>query len=680
MRRATFSRQAVVVLGAVALTLGIAVAGVPAAGAETGQVLSTGTDALGQQGSPDTTGRTTPGSVSIADPVAVASGRDHAYTLDARGRVWAWGSNEFGQIGDGTTIDRPEPVMLDLTDVVAVEAGHYHGLAIRSNGTVWTWGYGWRGQLGNSQRGNKTRPGQISNLSGVVAVAAGRDMSYAITETGQLYAWGNNAYGEVGDGTTTQRLAPVLIGGMTDVRDISGGRNHALAVTNAGQLWAWGDNRYGQIGDGTTLMRTRPVAIPVGIVRHADAGAHHSLAVTQSGTVQTWGRGYRGQLGHGDTGNRTEPTTVAGLTGITDVGDGRDQSFAITDAGEVYAWGNNSVGQLGDGTTALRNRPVLLALSSVKAAQGGSAHTIFFTSDGQPAPNEPPVAAFTTSCAGTTCSFDGTSSRDPDGTVVTWNWTFGDTSSASRSTVSHTFTQPGDYVVTLSVTDDEGAAGTTTGTVIVRDDPPPADDPTFLGASGNTGNTFSLTAAAPAPASAGDTLVLFVTANRSDVDPLLSEPGWQALDTIVDQSMITRIWTKRAGGADEQATVVVGERSKLDVQMLAYGGTDVDAPVAAVATRAEPSTTAVHTTPAISPAAGLVVSYWADKTSSTTGWSLPDGVVERRQSLGAGGGRITSLVADSGSGVPERSVGGLSAVASSANGKATMVTLVLRPR
>lgn len=679
MRKVTLARQAVAALGAVALTLAAAVAGVPAVGAQTGQVLSTGTDALGQQGSPDTTGRTTPGSVSIADPVAVASGRDHAYTLDARGSVWAWGSNGFGQIGDGTTIDRPEPVMLDLTDVVAVEAGHYHGLAIRSDGTVWTWGYGWRGQLGNGQRGNKTRPGQISNLSGVVAVAAGRDMSYAITESGQLYAWGNNAYGEVGDGTTTRRLAPVLIGGMTDVRDISGGRNHALAVTNAGQLWAWGDNRYGQIGDGTTVMRTRPVRLSVENVRHADAGAHHSLAVTQSGTVQTWGRGYRGQLGHGDTGYRTEPTTVSGLTGITDVGDGRDQSFAITDAGEVYAWGNNSAGQLGDGTTVLRSRPVLLGLGSVKAAQGGSEHTVFFTSDGQPAPNEPPVAAFTTSCAGTTCSFDGTSSRDPDGTVVTWHWTFGDTTSASGSTVSHTFTQPGDYVVTLSVTDDEAEAGTTIETVIVRDAPPPTNDPAFLGASANTGNTFSLTAAAPAPASAGDALVLFVTANRSDVDPVISEPGWQVLDTVVDQTMITRVWTKAAGGAGEQATVVVGARSKLDVQLLAYGGIDSASPVAAISTRAEPATTATHSTPVISPASGFVVSYWADKTSSTTGWSLPEGVVERQQSLGSGGGRITSVVADSASSAPTGSLGGVSAVASSANRKATMVTLVLRP-
>ena len=679
MRRSTLSRRALAVLGAAALVLGGAVAGVPAVAAETGQVLSTGSDALGQQGSPDTTGRTSPGSVSIADPVAIASGRDHAYALDARGRVWAWGSNEFGQIGDGTTTDRPDPVVLDLTDVIAVEAGHYHGLAVRSDGTVWTWGYGWRGQLGNGQRGNKTSPEQISNLPSVVAVAAGRDMSYAITETGQLYGWGNNAYGEVGDGTTTRRLSPVLIGDMADVRDISGGRNHALAVTNAGQLWAWGDNRYGQIGDGATVMRTRPVRLPLDNVRHADAGAHHSLAVTQAGTVQTWGRGYRGQLGHGDTANRNEPTVVPGLAGITDVGDGRDQSFAITDAGQVYAWGNNSAGQLGDGTTALRDRPVLLALASVKAAQGGSEHTVFFTTDGQPAPNQPPNARFSTSCAGTTCSFDGTDSRDSDGAIVAWEWSFEDTSSASGSTVSHTFPQPGDYAVTLSVTDDEGAVDTTTATVTVHDSPPPTDDPAFLGASGNTGNTFSLTTAAPGPANAGDTLVLFVTANRSDVDPLLGEAGWQALDTVVDQSMITRIWTKRAAGTNEQATVMVGERSKLDVQMLAYAGIHADAPVVAVSTRAEPSTTAVHTTPVISSAAGLVVSYWADKTSSTTGWSLPDGVVERQQSLGSGGGRITSVVADSGGGVPLGAVGGLSAVASSANSKATMVTLVLRP-
>lgn len=83
--------------------------------------------------------------------------------------------------------------------------------------------------------------------------------------------------------------------------------------------------------------------------------------------------------------------------------------------------------------------------------------------------NLPPVASFTATTDGLAASFDASGSSDPDGSVVTHQWTFGDGVSATGPTVQHTYAQPGEYQVGLTVTDDLGATGTVTKPVVVTD-------------------------------------------------------------------------------------------------------------------------------------------------------------------------------------------------------------------
>jgi len=75
------------------------------------------------------------------------------------------------------------------------------------------------------------------------------------------------------------------------------------------------------------------------------------------------------------------------------------------------------------------------------------------------AANSPPMASFTVSCASLTCTFDGSGSRDLDGTIASYAWAFGDGETASTKTASHTYRSPGTYTVMLVVTDSGGATG-----------------------------------------------------------------------------------------------------------------------------------------------------------------------------------------------------------------------------
>ena len=84
---------------------------------------------------------------------------------------------------------------------------------------------------------------------------------------------------------------------------------------------------------------------------------------------------------------------------------------------------------------------------------------------GNPAPNPPPAASFVSSCVGMTCTFDGSASSDPGGTVTGWSWSFGDDATDTGTTAEHTYTTAGSKSVTLTVTDNAGATASVTKTV-----------------------------------------------------------------------------------------------------------------------------------------------------------------------------------------------------------------------
>ncbi|MEM2878774.1 MAG: PKD domain-containing protein [Candidatus Hadarchaeales archaeon] len=82
-----------------------------------------------------------------------------------------------------------------------------------------------------------------------------------------------------------------------------------------------------------------------------------------------------------------------------------------------------------------------------------------------------PTASFTYSPAspraGDSITFNASGSSDEDGTIVSYSWNFGDGTTGSGVTTSHTYQTSGNYNVTLTVTDNDGLSSGLTRTISV---------------------------------------------------------------------------------------------------------------------------------------------------------------------------------------------------------------------
>jgi len=140
---------------------------------------------------------------------------------------------------------------------------------------------------------------------------------------------------------------------------VAAGRDASYAVSSDGSVWAWGSDALGEIGDGpgTATRQLTPVKIPglSGVVE-LGVGRNHVLARTSSGKVYAWGDNKYGQVGDGTLSRRFAPVQLS-LPPIAHVDAGAHHSLAVTTSGDVLSWGRGYRGQLGNGSTASRNVP-----------------------------------------------------------------------------------------------------------------------------------------------------------------------------------------------------------------------------------------------------------------------------------------------------------------------------------
>jgi PKD repeat protein len=115
--------------------------------------------------------------------------------------------------------------------------------------------------------------------------------------------------------------------------------------------------------------------------------------------------------------------------------------------------------------------------------------------------NQPPTASFTYSPANPLpnqwITFDGRGSSDPDGTIQSWTWDFGDGATGTGSQIQKRYSASGTYTVALTVADNRGATATTTRTVVVgTPNQPPTASFTFSPANPDPGENVTFNASA----------------------------------------------------------------------------------------------------------------------------------------------------------------------------------------
>ncbi len=151
-------------------------------------------------------------------------------------------------------------------------------------------------------------------------------------------------------------------------------------------------------------------------------------------------------------------------------------SFDGTSSANVtsYSW------SFGDGNTSTVNKPThtfslpgsYSTKLTVKNSQGLSKQaTVTVTvNEGTPS-NTPPQAVIATSTAvgeaPFAVSFDGSGSSDQEGQITSYIWSFGDGTTASGATTTHTYSIPGTYSASLTVTDNQRSTDTVSTPIII---------------------------------------------------------------------------------------------------------------------------------------------------------------------------------------------------------------------
>src|SRR5690625_3979071 len=243
--------------------------------------------------------------------------------------------------------------------------------------------------------------------------------------------------------------------------------------------------------------------------------------------------------------------------------------------------------------------------------------------------NRPPVAvAGDPVCRGLECDFDASGSSDPDqgDSIETYAWDFGDDSPAgSGETVTHTFPEAGTYSVTLTVTDQEGATANHVIEVTVRE---PGQSPDLVGHAATSAHSLTTQVQVPHEVEEGDLLLLFVTAGSSDEMAGPSGAGsWEQVTRVESGPMPVTVFGKFADGSEggESVSMSLPRLFKTDLVVAAYRGVGGSELVEVVESAVAASTDS-HTTPVAQvPGEGrTVLSFWAERSSSTTEWTAPD--------------------------------------------------------
>jgi len=337
--------------------------------------------------------------------------------------------------------------------------------------------------IGDGQNGNDCH-GHGTHVAGTVGGASyGVAKAVSIVAVRVLDCAGSGSWSQVIAGidwVTANKVLPAvanmsLAGGATQSVD-----NAVANSINSGIVYsvaAGNGNSLGAAQDACTLSPSRtPAALTVSATDSKDSKASWA---NYGSCVDLFasGVGIVSAYNSGDTATATMSGTSMATPHVTGVAAQYLEVYPAASAGSVAA------------AVTSNSTP-----DKVLSPGAGTANRLLYSAfvpDPGPRANIPPTANFTYSCLALTCSFNDTST-DPDGSIASRSWSFGDATNADGASVSHSYSASGSYAVTLTVTDNSGAASPRAQTIAVSSDPDPAT-PTLSsgvarsGASGGSG-------------------------------------------------------------------------------------------------------------------------------------------------------------------------------------------------
>lgn len=210
---------------------------------------------------------------------------------------------------------------------------------------------------------------------------------------------------------------------------------------------------------------------------------------------------------NGQTSSKTRTVNVTNWSptaAFTESVNGRTITFMNTSYDQAGGSISSSSWNFGDGDTSTDEDPVhtfptpgnytvSLQVTDNEGATASVSKQVTAEPD-----NIGPTAAFTVSNIGSLqISVNASGSSDPDGSIVSYAWNFGDGGTGSGQSATHTYASAGTYNVTLTVTDDDGATGALTKAA----NPVGAPAANFTSSQNNLQVTFTDTSTAGAGAS-----------------------------------------------------------------------------------------------------------------------------------------------------------------------------------
>jgi len=301
------------------------------------------------------------------------------------------------------------------------------------------------------------------------------------------------------------------------------------------------------------------------------------------------------------------PTSGVAPLVVSFTGSGSDPDGTIAS----YAW------TFGDGTTSSVRNPshtyssagnytATLTVTDNNGAAGSA--TVNITVATNRAPSVTVAATPMSGRAPLAVSFTG-SATDPDGTIASYSWTFGDGGTSTLQNPSHTYQSAGNYTATLTVTDNLGARGTATVGIVVS---PPANQPPTASASAN-------------PTSGAAPLAVSFTGSGSDPDGTIASYAWSFGDATTS-SLQNPSHTYQSAG-NYAATLTVTDNA---------GATGTASVAITVGTNRPPTATA-SATPTTG-TAPLAVSFTGsatdtDGTIASYAWTFGDGTTSTQQNV-----------------------------------------------